>query len=417
MNKASLRQGSNIHSIMEEAVLILPAPPSPHNAEDWYWTRIAGVPFLLRNILTLQRAGLKKIHVFAAGAGSFAGPLNERIRGDARVRVKTEIIDDPATFFKSNSVNENLLVINGSPLIHKNELLEIQGISKNRLPDFLTAVPLNLKNFTDLLNEKKASPGAPTEGSSDAGPALLYLKGEASSQITQLGDFQTQHEKLLKTCGLNNDSLMDRWITRRVSRQITRFFLGAPLTPNQITLLSLAIGFVSAGFFLQGTYLTGLAGALLLLLSAWVDCADGEVARLKFMESNLGGQLDILADNLVHFAVFFSIGYGLHVSRGNSTYLILGCLAVLGSLVSFILLASSIAENKSAAEPPDKLNSGGSNLVDQIANRDFTYFLLLLAIFGRIDFFIALTAIGANIFAIYLVYLKVKKTMQTVNRV
>ena len=40
------------------AILLLPAEP------DWYWQNLAEVPFLLRNALTLQRAGIKKLVIW-----------------------------------------------------------------------------------------------------------------------------------------------------------------------------------------------------------------------------------------------------------------------------------------------------------------------------------------------------------------
>ena len=42
------------------AVLFLPAPPE----SGWYLKKIAGVPFLLRNILTLQGLGVEKLVVW-----------------------------------------------------------------------------------------------------------------------------------------------------------------------------------------------------------------------------------------------------------------------------------------------------------------------------------------------------------------
>ena len=76
----------------------------------------------------------------------------------------------------------------------------------------------------------------------------------------------------------------------------------------------------------------------MLVLSAWVDCADGKVARLKFMASEWAAKLDIVSDNIVHCSVFFAIGMGLYFLTGDSIFKSLGVLAVLGSLMSFILL-------------------------------------------------------------------------------
>ena len=180
-----------------------------------------------------------------------------------------------------------------------------------------------------------------------------------------------------------------------------------------ITLLSLVIGLMSAGYFFQGTYENNLIGAGLLLLSAWIDCTDGEIARLKFMESQVGGKLDIICDNLVHFAVFFAIGIGLYQATGQTVFIILGAFAVLGSLISFILLNSSIIDEK-------KRGSGNTtglivkkDLTAKLANRDFIYLIFLMALIGRIDIFILITAVGSNVFAGYLIYSRFKSYLLT----
>jgi len=42
-------------------------------------------------------------------------------------------------------------------------------------------------------------------------------------------------------------------------------------------------------------------------------------------------------------------------------------------------------------------------LADQIANRDFIYFLFVMALAGQLNIFIAVTAVGANVFAAYII--------------
>ena len=96
--------------------------------------------------------------------------------------------------------------------------------------------------------------------------------------------------------------------------------------------------------FLSGHLFLGITGALLLLLSAWVDCTDGEIVRLKFMETPWGARFDICCDNLVHFFVFFSIGMGLFFATGNLLYILYGGLAIFGSLVAFMILSSNIVK-------------------------------------------------------------------------
>lgn len=231
------------------------------------------------------------------------------------------------------------------------------------------------------------------------------MAGSDDQRVSTRKDFRIQSETLLQASGLSNDSLLDRLITRKISRQLTRLFLLTPLSPNQITGIAMIMGLAGAACFWSGGYEAGVAGALLVLVSAWIDCTDGEVARLRFQESPLGGILDIWADNLVHAAAFFSMGMGLYFSTENGIYKILGTLAVFGSLTSFALLHSSVIESKKRAAD-DPAEGQEASLVDRMANRDFLYFLFALSLIDQLQIFLALTAVGSNVFALWLVFLK-----------
>jgi len=103
---------------------------------------------------------------------------------------------------------------------------------------------------------------------------------------------------------------------------------------------------------------------------------------------------------------------GLYQSTGQNIFKLLGMLAVLGSLISFLLLSSSIIDGKEKAAA----NATGlvkQKIIENLANRDFIYFLFLMAIIGRVDIFIFITALGSNIFAVYLTYSKIKSTLPT----
>ena len=350
---------------IQTAVLLLPAK------SDCYWQNLAEVPFLLRNTLTLQRAGIKKLMIWSENTDAF----QQKLKQDPRMNLDVEWIVDNAIGLHDTHV----MVLDGSTLLEKAEIVEAMTPSTQYQTD-------GFHFFPEVLKEKNL---------------IKVIPPRESSRLINKEDFRVAEERLLKSVGLSNDSLMDRLITRFISRQLTRVLLKTSLTPNQITFLSLLIGLGSAWCFYQGTFFSGITGALLLLVSAWVDCTDGEIARLKFMETSWGARFDIYCDNIVHFSVFFSIGMGLFFATGNSLYILYGGLAVFGSLVAFMILSSSIVKKKQAAEQGE---SSETNLADQIANRDFIYFLLVMACIERLDIFILLTAVGSNIFAIYLMY-------------
>ena len=393
-------------------ILALDPPPKPWTYSNWYLKEIAGVPFLLRNILTVQRAGVKKLIIFNVNGNSEVNSLTQAT-GDPRVKLKIELVSDPNIFFDALKTYENCLLLNGSVLYKTSQFIDnFQNDHPTHSANDKT-YSFNPENLKKAINSNQLRISkiekVIMQGESDVdNQSRFFLAGNQDSRVEKDNDFLSQSEKLFQSCGLSNDSFMDRLITRHVSRQLTRIFVQTSMTPNQITGLSLALGLLAACLFYPGNYTAGVIGAGIFLLSAWIDCTDGEVARLKFQESKFGSNLDIFSDNIVHFAVFYSIGMGLYLSTGNSIYKILGILAVLGSAVSFALMFSKVVKGKFKASEGkgDTLNSGGVDLTAQMANRDFIYLVFLLAIAGQLWFFITITAIGANIFATFLVYTK-----------
>lgn len=398
------------------AVMYFSNPPAPWKAEDWYWTKVAGVPFLLRNILNLQKGGITNLILSIGKLESLGTEWSRRISEDSRIRLNLNWVSEPNQLSRCAPENEDMLILDGQTLYQPQEIQKAAALkSGDPVPAELRLFPVAssaLGSTLEQIHHNGAEAMLWNEVSIESGPAdrqLVYLRGGDTSRITRYEDFRDRHHQLLRSCGLSNDSFMDRLITRSVSRQLTRLFLATPLSPNQITALSLVLGLGSAWFFYQGGYAMGLAGSSLLLLSAWIDCTDGEVARLKFMESKLGSQLDLLSDNLVHIAVFFCIGMGLFRVSGEKVYLLLGCLAVLGSLVSFYLLKTSIVESKSRAKTTTANDSISKNTADSLANRDFIYFILAMAIIGKLEIFIALAGVGANVFAGYLLVSRLRR--------
>ena len=384
-------------------VLTLSRPSSNWSMVDWYWKKICGIPFLLRNIFSLQRSGVNTLIIYSDSENT---ALRKKLSMENKLTVKLTFKTNITEVVRATK-NHPTLILNGGALHTKQEIES--GMNFTNQPDEELVYPINPTIMTETLNQIIMGNKVLLSPSSDDQESFInFLPGKNESQINKPKDFLIQHKNLLQSCGLSNDSFMDKTITRFFSRQLTRLFLKTPLSPNMITILSLFIGLISALFFLQGTHENSIIGAGLLLLSAWIDCTDGEVARLKFSESKIGGKLDILCDNLVHFSVFFAIGMGLYQSTENNIFMFFGLFAVFGSLVSFLILSSSIIDKKEkvSANTVDLKNK--NTLTDNMANRDFIYFLFFMSLIGRVDIFICITAFGSNIFAIYLAYYKIK---------
>ena len=99
--------------------------------------------------------------------------------------------------------------------------------------------------------------------------------------------------------------------THRMARPLVRPMIGTWVRPNHLTTLRLLSGLAACGCFAAGTS-TGMAwGGGLWLVSAFLDRADGELARLGKLMSPGGHRYDYYTDNLVNALFFAAIGLGL----------------------------------------------------------------------------------------------------------
>lgn len=96
-----------------------------------------------------------------------------------------------------------------------------------------------------------------------------------------------------------------------LARCVVRPLLGTWVRPNHLTTLRLLTGLVACGCFAQGSDAGMWWGGWVWLVSVFLDCADGELARIGNMVSPTGHLYDYYVDNLVNAVFFVSIGFGL----------------------------------------------------------------------------------------------------------
>jgi phosphatidylglycerophosphate synthase len=197
---------------------------------------------------------------------------------------------------------------------------------------------------------------------------------------------------------VSTDALMARMIDRRLSWRLSLRLARTRIRPNQVTMINTALGLGCAALLSSPFYWFRLCGALLFLLSITLDGVDGELARLRMLESRFGERLDVITDNVVHVAIFAGIAIGCYRLSNSSTYLY--ALAVL--LAGFGACAVSV--NRAISVAGDEAHRWISN-VERATGRDFAYILVILAIFNRLYYFIWGAAVGTHVFALGLWWL------------
>ena len=225
---------------------------------------------------------------------------------------------------------------------------------------------------------------------------------------------------LMREAVKGTDGFMARHFDRHISLAVTRRLLDTGVTPNQMTLASTAVGLCGAGLLAAGTYGGSLAGSLLIWLHSTLDGCDGELARLRFQESPLGGVLDFWGDNLVHAALFTCLGLGLSRAQSSRLPALLGLLAAAGASASAALaylhnrrkaveraaagpFFKGVGEAAPGAAEAEKRLAAAQ---DALAQRDFVYLLVVLAAVDRLPWFLWASALGSPLFLAVLLWLR-----------
>lgn len=105
----------------------------------------------------------------------------------------------------------------------------------------------------------------------------------------------------------------DSW-THRLARPLIRPLVGTAVTPNHLTTLRLLTGLVACAAFAVGNRPGEIWGGVIWVLSAFLDRADGELARISGQTSPWGHTYDYWSDVALNALFFVSIGIGLRGS-------------------------------------------------------------------------------------------------------
>ncbi len=96
-----------------------------------------------------------------------------------------------------------------------------------------------------------------------------------------------------------NDQLFNVYVMRPVASLFVAAVAPTSVTPNQVTLLNLAIFIVSAVLLVAcPTWRGGLVAVAVLEVSYCLDCADGMLARYKKLASKAGHLFDFFTDEM-----------------------------------------------------------------------------------------------------------------------
>jgi phosphatidylglycerophosphate synthase len=359
----------------------------PPQSGDWHLPTqpVAGLPVLLRIILTAERVGIRRVMICSGEATPHLQPLLNGRSFQSEIRWF-----DPA----------------GKGL---REILEGQGTA----PCFLIRATTLLT--PSVFSQMRAAfhPGAGRlvpAGQGPDGPLLLGkpealkdrdgpleevpLSGSAVCLDLATTPVKEGEDHLYRALGKPTDSLMIRW-SRVLLLPFLTWVVKTRISPNQITLTGFLIGLLAILCLWQGSYILTVVGASLFVVAYLVDLLDGMVARLKFQESRWGGWMDYNLDNLIHLGIFAAIVKAVYTKKPDQIVLVLGGFLIAGAVMSGVVIALK------KIRPTQEIN----RFLAMIMHRDFSLIVLLAALFDRLEWFLWAAAIGINLFWPFVLYL------------
>ena len=128
--------------------------------------------------------------------------------------------------------------------------------------------------------------------------------------------------QVYQTSQKTEDIAWNTYFARPLAAILVYLLRPTPLTPNQVTFLGVAVfaGAAAAMIFIPGA--AGfLIAALLVQLSYLFDCADGQLARIKNMTSEVGAHLDFLMDELKALMLVAAAAIRMWMDTGDVLWL------------------------------------------------------------------------------------------------
>jgi len=207
-----------------------------------------------------------------------------------------------------------------------------------------------------------------------------------------------RERELLASLENPRDGFVDALVNRHLSRPLSRVLLPFAVTPNQVTVSALLLALAGAACIALPGVLGPVIGALLLQMTAILDCVDGEIARAKVLESEWGEWLDITADTLIHVATFLGIAVHAWPQLGGGTAWLLGGLFTIGGLASFVVVTRAEKTESRWLGAPAWESRLLAGLLATLTTRDTSVLVLVAAALGLLTPLLIGAAFGAQVF-------------------
>ncbi|MBN1282470.1 MAG: CDP-alcohol phosphatidyltransferase family protein [Proteobacteria bacterium] len=303
---------------MKNSALIY-VPSDTPEAMSLATVKVAGVPLIVRGIMTLAEAGVecvalliaesqrRKIEEFLERYGAYRLPRVEIMAYDEPYRVSPTLARRIAA-----RAAGRMLIVNAN-LIFEKELLRCmraiplndgasmpceQGAHPVPAIDATAGALASLEEFTAEMPRSIESCIRHIAGL--AAPNAARLSAQSNTFLLRtVRDRAVAQKSLAEAIRLGTPGPVARHLNKRISLPVSLLLCRLWISPNSITAFNIVIGVFAGVFAADGhRYWVILLGAALFQLASVIDGCDGEVAKLTFRCTKFGQYADTLSDNL-----------------------------------------------------------------------------------------------------------------------
>ena len=234
-----------------------------------------------------------------------------------------------------------LLVIRADQMVHPPLLQPVLALLNTGTHDAVLAVAPPTPVATDIASGQYAGALA-VRGDQVAHVLAMFEQGGSDHDVAQMlksagaavaehgeiarhpvaspAERAAAHQLLYRILVKPQDNVITKYLYRPISFPLTVLFSKTQITPNQISYITAVLVAIGCYLSAQASMPSAIAGTAVILAASYVDCCDGEIARLKLLSSRWGAWLDTIIDEFSSVGYMIAIGWHCHLHFGSDFF-------------------------------------------------------------------------------------------------
>lgn len=196
-----------------------------------------------------------------------------------------------------------------------------------------------------------------------------------------------------------------------ISIPLTKLLANTSLSPNHISLISLALSVTAGVLFSLKQF---IFGGILCYLGAMFDATDGKISRIKLKSSHTGKFLDYIVDRFCELSIVSGLTCGIYFSTNQFFICMLGILCIFFIVGKFYLQGVYLELVNERIHISKRWKGSISSRFVHLANRDLNFFVVLISCFANYP----IIGLGYMLFSAFVAFfIRLFQTLNTLKEI